>query len=160
MVECVLSLSHRSSNQSTATRTQRAQTLLCELQLLFMSICHYPPFFPLHLFLSLLAEIASLHELVMREGDLIRSGARGHDLTGIQSSTRRLVENVHKLKSHCNVNVVHDSVRDLARSLEPQYELPEASVVSEHSPLREMTFVTPGHCRWCCVGIWKSSLCQ
>ena len=66
---------------------------------------------------------------------MIRSGARGQDRSSIQASSQRLVENVHKLKSHCNVNVMHDSVRDLARSVEPQYQLGEANVVS--GPLAE-----------------------
>lgn len=66
----------------------------------------------------------------MRAGDLIRSGARGHDLIGINTSTRNLADNVHKLKSHCNINLIHESVRDLAKSMEQQYRPSETNVVS------------------------------
>lgn len=66
---------------------------------------------------------------LQKEVDSIRSAAKGRVLTSVNSSTRTLAENVHKLKSLCNINLIHDSVRDLAGAVEPEFKLSETNVV-------------------------------
>ena len=68
----------------------------------------------------------------MREGDAIRSAVRGHVLASVQSSSKTLASRVHQLTGHCNVSLMHDSVRDLATALEPEYGLSETNVVSDN----------------------------
>ena len=67
---------------------------------------------------------------LQKEVDSIRSAARGRVLTSVHTSTRALAENVHKLKSLCNINLIHDSLRDLAGAVEPEFKLSETNVVS------------------------------
>lgn len=65
----------------------------------------------------------------MREGDVIRSAVKGRGLASIQASTRHLSSRVHQLTGHCNVNLMHDSVRELASAVESEYSISETSVV-------------------------------
>ena len=67
--------------------------------------------------------------VLQKEVDSIRSAARGRVLVSVCSSTRALAENVHKLKSLCNINLMHDSLRELAGAVEPEFKLSETNVV-------------------------------
>ena len=69
-------------------------------------------------------------ENLQKEVDSIKSAARGRGLTSIQSSAHSLADNVHKLKSLCNISLMHDSVRELAGAVEATFELSETNVVS------------------------------
>jgi inositol polyphosphate-4-phosphatase len=93
-----------STNLSTATKTQRGQTLFGQIEVVLGDL--------------------------QKEVDSIRSAARGRVLTSVHTSTRVLAENVHKLKSLCNVNLIHDSLRDLAGAVEPEFKLSETNVVA------------------------------
>lgn len=67
---------------------------------------------------------------LQKETDSIRSAARGRVLPSIKSSTKSLADNVQKLKSVCNITLMHDCLRELAAAVEPEFELSETSVVS------------------------------
>ena len=66
---------------------------------------------------------------LQKEVDSIRSAARGQVLASVQASTDSLSGHVHKLKSLCNISLIHDSVRDLAAAVEPEFELSDTNVV-------------------------------
>lgn len=76
------------------------------------------------------ARIETVHGNLVREGDAIRSAAKGRGLSSIQASTRNLASRVHQLTGHCNVSLMHDSVRDLAGAVESEYAISETNVVS------------------------------
>ena len=76
------------------------------------------------------ARVKAVHAGLVREGDAIRSAAKGRGLSSLQASMRTLANRVHQLTGHCNVSLVHEAVRDLAGALEPEFGIPEISVVS------------------------------
>ncbi|CAI8032215.1 Type II inositol 3,4-bisphosphate 4-phosphatase [Geodia barretti] len=121
-----------STNPSTVTKTQRGQALLGQIEVVLGDL--------------------------QKEVDSIRSAARGRVLTSVHTSTRALAENVHKLKSLCNINLIHDSLRDLAGAVEPEFKLSETNVVAlcrrveEHVVSVEavVSSLTPSNIeRWC-----------
>ena len=81
-------------------------------------------------------------------------------LASVQTSTRSLANRVHQLTGHCNVSLMHDSVRDLAGAVEPEFGLSETNVVGSTvygSPAQSVTSGDPY--RWLCVVVLKNMLC-
>ena len=111
----------RSSSPTIITKTQRGKTLL-GTHLHHTKVSFSPSLPP--------AQIEGVLASLQKEADSIRSAARGRVLASIHSSTTTLADYVHKLKSLCNISLMHDSVRDLAGAVEPEFELSETNVVS------------------------------
>ena len=151
---------HSSANPSTITKTQRGQTLLgmphthrdvqnfqlCLSEVMLIQTrngCKNPCFGTMCILTTnivypschshLVGQIEVVLGSLQKEVDSIRSAAKGRVLSSVNSSTRTLAENVHKLKSLCNINLMHDSVRDLAGAVEPEFKLSETNVVWSHT---------------------------